>query len=133
MILGLGTDIVENDRIASAFEKYGERFLARIFTKEETEYALSHKDPVPHLAARFAVKEAAIKALNIREASGLHMTDFEVAGKIFGKKELVFHRDARRLIAERGVTRVHLSLSHTEKVSMAVVILEGDPENALMR
>ncbi len=131
MILGVGTDIIENERIGAVFHRYGDRFLARIFTAEEAEYALAHENPVPYLAARFAVKEAAIKALNIRGPSGLRMTDFEVRGKIFGKKELVFHRDARRMLAERGVSRVHLSLSHTESVSMAVVILEGEPSAAL--
>ena len=131
MILGIGTDIIENERIAAAFKRYGDRFLNRIFTEAESEYALKHANPVPYLAARFAVKEAAIKALNLREASGLRLTDFEVAGKIFGKKELVFHRDARRMLAERGVSRVHVSLSHTDTVSMAVVILEGDPGGVL--
>lgn len=131
MILGIGTDIIENERIASVYERYGDRFLQRIFTAAESEYALQHANPVPYLAARFAVKEAAIKALNLREPSGLRMIDFEVAGKIFGKKELVFHRDARRMLAERGVNRVHLSLSHTNTVSMAVVILEGDPPGTL--
>lgn len=125
MILGLGTDIVENDRIGDLFEKYGERFLKRVYTEEEIEYALSHENPVPYLAARFAVKEAAVKSLNLPGASGISWKDIEVAGKIFGKKRLQLHGQARRFADEIGVSKMHLSLSHNRDISLAVVILES--------
>jgi len=124
MIVGLGTDLVENDRIAEMYAEYGQRFLSRIFTDEEIEYAVSHADPVPYLAARFAVKEALIKALNLRETVGLKMKDVEVAGKIFGKKSLRLHGKVRELAEAMGANNYHISLSHSRNSSMAVVILE---------
>ncbi len=125
MILGIGTDIIENERIAGVYERRGERFLKRVFSEQEIEYALSHEDPVPYLAARFAVKEAAIKALNLRETVGLSMLDVEVAGKAFGKKHLVLKGPARRIADEMGANKFHISISHTHTMSMAIVILEG--------
>ena len=125
MILGLGSDIIENERIREVYKKHGERFLKRLYTEGEIEYALKHDDPVPYLAARFAVKEASIKALNLKDFAELKMRDFEVSGRIFGKKELVLHGKARKIADEMGVTNCHLSISHTHLVSMAVVIFEG--------
>ncbi|MCB1172874.1 MAG: holo-ACP synthase [Leptospiraceae bacterium] len=125
MICGLGTDIVENQRIAAVYQKHGERFLRRIFTAEEIEYALSHINPVPYLAARFAVKEAAVKAMNVKTGMAIGWKDIEVSGKIFGKKDLIFHGAALKRVQELGVARQHLSLSHNDDFSMAVVILEA--------
>ena len=124
MILGLGTDIIENERIAGIYRRRGRRFLERLFTEEEINYALSRENPVPHLAARFAVKEAAIKALNLREMVGLKMKDVEVAGRVFGKKNLVLHGRAREIADKMGAKRFHISLTHTSSISMAVVIME---------
>ncbi len=125
MILGLGTDIVENERIENLFRQHGRKFLERVFTEEEVEYALSHEDPVPFLAARFAVKEAFVKALNIRGASGMRLKDVEVAGKIFGKKSLKLYGKAKRMAEEMGALHYHISLSHSKASSLAVVILEN--------
>lgn len=125
MILGLGTDLVENHRIREAMDKFGDRFLKRVFSDEEIQYSLSHQDPVPYLAARFAVKEAAIKALNLTEQVGLSYQDVQVAGKVFGKKKLVLSRKARELADAMGVQQFHISLTHTDGMSMAVVILEN--------
>ncbi len=124
MILGLGTDIVENSRIAKLYRRYGQQFLERLFTEEEIDYALSHNDPVPYLAARFAVKEAVVKALSFSGNSGLNWKDVEVAGKIFGKKKLVFRNRALKAVNEVGANRYHISISHTHNYSTAVVILE---------
>ena len=124
MILGLGSDIVENQRIACLHEKYGEKFLKRLFTTEEIEYALSHKDPIPYLAARFAVKEAAVKALNLAGMASFGWKDVEVRGKIFGKKKLTFHNQAKELVQGMAANRYHVSLSHSDTLSMAVVLLE---------
>ncbi len=124
MILGMGTDIVENDRIRAVFEKHGERFLHRIFSDEEIQYSLSHEDPVPYLSARFAVKEALVKALSLPGGSGLNWKDVEVSGKIFGKKQLVLHGRAKEIADEKGANRFHISLSHSRNMSLAVVILE---------
>ena len=125
MILGLGTDIVENKRIARIFKRHGRHFLERIFTEEEIEYCLSHQDPVPYLAARFAVKEAAVKALNIRERIGLLYRDIEVAGRVYGKKKLRLNGRAGDIAENLGVKHHHLSLTHSEDLSVAVVIFES--------
>lgn len=125
MILGVGTDIVENRRVARLFQKHGRRFLERIYSNEEIDYCLSHVDPVPYLAARFAVKEAAVKALNIRERIGLLYSDIEVAGKVYGKKKLVLKGRAGGIADRMGVSHHHLSLTHTAELSMAVVIFES--------
>ncbi|MBI3394458.1 MAG: holo-ACP synthase [Spirochaetia bacterium] len=124
MILGLGTDIIENDRIRDLLSKHGDRFLNRIFTREEVEYARSHVDPVPYLAARFAVKEASIKALNLPGEMGVSMKEVEVAGSVFGKKKLVLHGKVKKIAEQMGARHFHLSLSHGQGMSMAVVILE---------
>ncbi len=124
MIVGIGTDIIENDRIGALFHKHGERFLKRIFTPDEIQYSLSHADPVPYLAARFAVKEAAIKSLNLSGAAEIRMRDVAVAGKVFGKKKLEFTGRVAELVHQMGANRFHVSLSHTHTMSMAVVILE---------
>ncbi|MBU44564.1 MAG: holo-[acyl-carrier-protein] synthase [Spirochaetaceae bacterium] len=125
MILGLGTDLVENHRIRQALDRFGDRFLNRVYSEEEIQYSLSHEDPVPYLSARFAVKEAAIKALNLTEQVGLSYQDVQVGGKVFGKKKLILSRKARELADGMGVNQFHISLSHTDGMSMAVVILEG--------
>lgn len=126
MILGLGSDIVENARIAELHRKHGDRFLRRVYTEEEIAYSLSHADPCPYLAARFAVKEAAIKALGLSGGAGIAWRDVETAGAVFGKKQLRFHGRAREMERKLGVTRRHLTLSHSDGMSMAVVILERD-------
>lgn len=125
MILGLGTDIVENKRIARIFKRYGRHFLERIFTEEEIKYCLSHQDPVPYLAARFAVKEAAVKALNIRERIGLLYREIEVAGMAYGKKNLRLSGRAGDIVEKLGVKHHHLSLTHSDDLSVAVVIFES--------
>ena len=87
MILGLGTDLVENHRIRQALDRFGDRFLNRVYSEEEIQYSLSHEDPVPYLSARFAVKEAAIKALNLTEQVGLSYQDVQVGGKVFANAQ----------------------------------------------
>ena len=126
MILGIGSDIVENNRIAQSYKRYGKRFLKRLCTQGELEYSLEHRDPIPYLAARFAAKEAAIKALNLTGHAGIHWRDIEVCGKSFGKKTLTFHNQAKIIATSMNTKHYHLSLSHSHKLSMAVVILEGN-------
>ena len=127
MIIGLGTDIVENDRIASLYRKHRNRFLHRIYTDDEIKYAEEHIDPIPYLSARFAAKEALIKCLNLtgRPTAGISLKDVEVAGRYFGKKRIVLWGNTKEIARKMGAVNVHLSLSHTETFSMAVVILES--------
>ncbi len=125
MILGLGMDIVENHRIQRLYDRYGEKFLQNVFSPGEISYCLAHRDPVPYIAARFAAKEAAIKALNIKGTSGYRLQDIEVEGDWFGKKILVFRGTVLIRAQKMGVNFNHVTLSHTREYSAATVILEG--------
>ncbi len=125
MIVGLGNDIIENERIRNMYQKFGNRFLERIFSEEEIDYCLSHRDPIPHLAVRFAVKEAAIKALNLRGATGLLMRNAVIDGHYFGKKSLRLEGRLKDYAERLGVNHLHLSMSHSSIHSMATVILES--------
>ena len=126
MIIGLGTDIVDNERIASLYRKHRDRFLNRIYTDEEIAYSEEHVDPIPYLAVRFAAKEAMIKCLNItgKPTLGISLKDVEVAGKSFGKKRIILWGKTKEIAEKMGAVHVHLSMSHAETFSMAVVILE---------
>lgn len=123
MELSVGNDIVENQRIRETFEKFGEKFLEKVFTKEEREYCLKKPDPVPHLAARFSCKEAFIKAIELENGKNLDMKSIELSGNFFGKKNLALHDKALELFIEKGYTDISVSISHTESYSTAVVIL----------
>lgn len=125
MILGTGIDIIEVARIRASFEKFGERFLQRILRPGEIAYCLTHKDPAPHLAARFAAKEAISKAFGTGIGAQLGWQDMEVCRKDSGEPYVVLHGGGLKLLASRGATKVHLSLSHTEGHAAAVAILEG--------
>ncbi|MBP7283251.1 MAG: holo-ACP synthase [Leptospiraceae bacterium] len=123
MILSVGNDIVENSRIRESYEKFGERFLGRVFSEEEVSYCLSKKDPIPHLSARFACKEAFIKAIELENGKVLEMKEIELSGNFFGKKNLALHGKAKELFLQKGYTEISVSISHTDTYSTAVVIL----------
>ena len=125
MILGLGIDLVELERIRSAFEKFGERFLKRILRPEEAAYCLSHKDPVPFIAGRFAAKEAISKAFGTGICSELGWLDMEVCHRASGAPYVVLHDDGLKLLEKRSAQTLYLSLSHTNQHATAVAILEG--------
>ena len=125
MILGTGIDIIEVARIAASFEKFGERFLNRILRPAEITYALSHKNPAPFLAARFAAKEAISKAFGTGIGAQLGWKDMEVGRKESGEPFVILHGGGLQLLSERGARIVHLSLSHTEHYAAAVAILEN--------
>ena len=124
MILGLGIDLVELERIGSAFEKFGDRFLKRILRPEESAYCLSHKNPVPFIAGRFAAKEAISKAFGTGICGQLGWLDMEVCRKESGEPFLALHGEGLKLLAKRGGRKIHLSLSHTATHATAVAIME---------
>ncbi len=126
MILGTGIDIIEVARIRASFEKFGERFLTRILRPGEIAYCLTHKDPAPHLAARFAAKEAISKAFGTGIGAQLGWQDMEVCRKESGEPYVVLHGGGVKLLEARGATKVHLSLSHTEGHAAAMAILERE-------
>ena len=125
MILGIGTDIVEVARIRASFEKFGERFVGRILRPEEISYCLQHKDPAPHLAARFAAKEAISKAFGTGIGSEIGWHDMEVRRKPSGEPVALLHDKGRELFDARSARALHITLSHTLQHATATAILEG--------
>ena len=125
MILGTGIDIIEVDRIKGSYERFGERFLQRILRPGEINYCLSHKEPAPFLAARFAAKEAISKAFGTGIGAQLGWQDMEVARKQTGEPFVILHDGGQALLRERGARMVHLSLSHTAHHATAMAILES--------
>jgi holo-[acyl-carrier protein] synthase len=124
-IHGLGTDLARTGRFRRFLDEGKTDLLERLFTAGERGYALAKADPAPHLAARFAAKEAGMKAFGLGWRDGLAWHDFEVVRDPLGRPDLVLHGRAAELAAARGVTAVHLSYSHDGDYAVATVILEG--------
>ena len=125
MILGTGIDLVEVARIASSLEKHGEAFLRRVLLPDETAYCLAHRHPAPHVAARFAAKEAVSKAFGTGIGAELGWLDMEVRRTNSGLPYVEFHGRGRDLFLARQVKTIHLSVTHTENYAAATAILEG--------
>ena len=123
MITGIGIDVVQNDRIRGSLERFGDRFLNRIYTEGEIEYCRKTGQPAIHYAARFAAKEAAFKALGTGWAAGVKWKDVEVVRLASGKPELHLYGDALVHATSAGAKRFYVSLTHDQLVSCAVVIL----------
>src|SRR5262252_7646802 len=125
MIVGVGIDVIQNDRIRDSIQKFGPRFLNRIYTQTEIDYCSNCGDPAIHYAARFAAKEAGFKALGTGWAGGVKWKDIEVERLSSGKPELHLHGEALAKATEMGARRFFVSLTHDQLVSCAVVILES--------
>jgi holo-[acyl-carrier protein] synthase len=124
MIVGTGIDVAEVPRIRRAIERFGSRFLERVFTAGEIRYCDSKANRFERYAARFAAKEAAMKALGTGWNHGVRWRDCEVARMPGGRPTLAFHGRAGEFVAKLGVRNIALSLSHTEEQAIAQVILE---------
>ena len=124
MITGIGIDVIQNDRIRDSIQRFGDRFLNRIYTEAEMEYCRKCAQPEIHYAARFAAKEAAFKALGTGWAAGVKWRDVEVVRLPSGKPELHLHGEALARATAAGATSFHVSLTHDQLVSCAVVVLE---------
>ena len=125
MVLGVGIDVIQNERIRQSLEIFGTRFINRIYTEIETGYCNNCADPGIHFAARFAAKEAAFKALGTGWAAGVKWKDIEVQRLASGKPELHLYGEALAHATSLGATRFHVSLTHDQLVSCAVVLLES--------
>ena len=125
MITGIGIDVVQNDRIRDSLEKFGERFINRIYTEGEIEYCRNSANPAIHYAARWAAKEAAFKALGTGWAAGVKWKDVEVERLATGKPELRLHGEALALATFAEAKRFYVSLTHDHLISCAVVIFEA--------
>jgi len=126
VILGSGVDLCEVPRIEAAIARYGSHFLERIFTEREIAYADRKANRFERYAARFAAKEAGMKALGVGWTGGIAWRDFEVVNLPSGRPTLNFHGRAAEVAAKLGVRHVALSLTHTKEQALAMVILEGE-------
>ncbi len=124
MIYGIGIDIAEVKRLAESIDKWGERFVTRIFSPAEIAYCDSRPLPAMHYAARFAAKESLLKALGIGLGMGLSLKDIEVSANAQGRPEIGVSGRGPDMLRERGVRCIHLSLSHTRHSATALVVLE---------
>jgi holo-[acyl-carrier protein] synthase len=125
MIVGTGVDLAEVPRIRRSIERYGARFVERIYTPREIAYVEKKANKYERYAARFAAKEAGMKAIGTGWRHGVRWQDFEVTNLPSGKPTLAFHGVAAKFAARLGVKNVALSLTHTAETGMAHVILEG--------
>ena len=125
LVIGLGTDLIEIERIAHTVERYGEAFLRRVFTAGEIEYCQrKKKNSAESLAARFAAKEAGAKALGTGISRGVSWLEFEVRRQPGQRPELYLSGRAEEVARALGVRRIALSLAHTRGLSIAVVVAE---------
>ena len=124
-VIGIGVDLVECVRIQRSIDRFGDRFLHRVFTDGEIEYSMSMKFPARHLAARFAAKEAVSKAFGTGIGKAMGWRDIDVRKKPSGEPFLIFGGGAEKLARERGVTNALITLSHSEQHAVATIVLEG--------
>lgn len=125
MILGIGLDMVEIQRVKAALDRFGDRFALRVLLPHEWEYCSQQKDPSISFAGRFAAKEATSKAFGVGIGSQLSWTDLEVTRNDLGKPSLALHGAALRLMDRMGAKGAHLSITHTKSMAAAIVILEN--------
>jgi holo-[acyl-carrier protein] synthase len=124
-VLGIGVDLVECARIQHSLDRFGQKFLNRVFTEGEIEYSMSMKFPARHLAARFAGKEAVAKAFGTGIGKAMGWRNIDIRKKPSGEPFLVFSGPAQELANQRGVTSALITLSHTDHHAMASVVLEA--------
>ena len=125
MIVGIGVDIAEIDRIEAAITRHGAPFLTRIYTPRESAYCESHKNKFERYAARFAAKEAAMKALGTGWRLGVRWRDIEVANALSGRPTLNLAGVAEEFAAHMGVRNISLSITHSGNIAFAQVIFES--------
>src|SRR5262249_56490867 len=124
MIIGMGIDMEEVERVKGAIERQGERFLKRIYTERESAYCEQFKDKYERYAGRFAVKEAAMKALGTGWSRGVRWVDIEVVREKGGRPRLELHGEAKKIAAKLGVKHIAVTITHTENQALAQVIFE---------
>jgi holo-[acyl-carrier protein] synthase len=124
MLVGTGIDLIEIERIAHSIERYGDRFLRRIFTDHEIAYCSRKRSSAESFAARFAAKEAGAKALGTGISRGVTWNEFQVERKPGGRPTLQLRGRAALLASELGVKTISLSLTHTATLAMASVMME---------
>jgi holo-[acyl-carrier protein] synthase len=124
MIIGSGIDLAEIGRIGQSIDRYGARFLDRIYTSGEQAYCLRKRNSAESFAARFAAKEAGAKALGTGISHGVSWLEIEVVREPSGRPTIAFHGRAAQIAARIGAARAALSITHTTELAMASVVLE---------
>src|SRR4051812_11912164 len=125
-VIGTGVDLVECARIQRSIDRFGDRFLQRVFTDGEIEYSMSMKFPARHLAARFAAKEAVSKAFGTGIGKAIGWRDIDVRKRTSGEPYLELSGHADELAKARGIRLTLITLSHTDEHAMACVVLQAD-------
>jgi holo-[acyl-carrier protein] synthase len=125
MLIGTGVDLIEVERIAHSIERFGDRFLRRVYTDHEIAYCRRRRASAESFAARFAAKEAGAKALGTGISRGVTWNEFQVARNPGGRPVLELRGRAALLARELGVRTISLSLTHTASLAMATVTMEG--------
>ncbi len=125
MLIGIGIDRIEIDRVRAAWKKHGERFHRRVFSDSEWTYCLSRPDPASSLAARFSAKEATMKAVGLGWGGGIYFRQIEVTRNRAGAPGLRLHGRAEGYAHTIGAGTFHVSLTHDRTHAMAIVIVEG--------
>ncbi len=125
-IIGHGIDLVDVERIDRSLTEYADRFRDRVFTKLESDYCGDSRRPGPHFAARFAAKEAVLKAIGTGWRSGIAWTDIEVVNGPSGAPTIRLSGQASLIAQSLGITSWHISLTHTGTTAMASAIAVGD-------
>ncbi|MCL2745453.1 MAG: holo-ACP synthase [Planctomycetaceae bacterium] len=123
-ITGLGTDIVECERIKQMLERHGEHFTQRVFTADEIRYCTEHKLPEQHFAGRWAAKEAVLKVLGTGWISGIRWTDVEVVRDAGGKPSIRLSGGAAEVAKKKGIGDIQISISHCKLYAIAVAVGE---------
>ncbi len=124
MIYGIGIDLIQVRRVEEALGRWGDRFRNRVYTSGEIEYCLRKKNPSPNFAARFAAKEALVKALGIGMRQGVHWKNIEVARGPFGQPTLKLNGAAGEILKREKITGIFVSLTHDHDYGSAIVVLE---------
>ncbi len=122
MTAGVGVDIIEVERIERAVERLGRRFVERVFTEGEIAYCSSRPRPAQHFAARFAAKEAALKALGIGWSGGVGWKDIEVVSDSARNPAVRLHGKAKKVAGDKAIAAIHISMSHTSSMAIAVAV-----------
>ncbi|HXT77152.1 MAG TPA: holo-ACP synthase [Candidatus Eisenbacteria bacterium] len=126
MIVGMGIDIAEVERVKAAIERHGEAFLRRVYTPRERQYCEKFKNKYERYAGRFAAKEATMKALGTGWSRGVRWVDVEVVRQSGGRPTISLAGEAAKVASALGVERVALSITHTSAQAFAQVIFEGE-------
>lgn len=126
MIRGLGIDLVSVRRMEEALERHGERLLKRAFTPGEVQYCMGKSFPIPHLAGRWAVKEAFFKAMGIGWGQGLRWREVELKEGLELPPQVILWGETKRKAEEMGISEIWASLSHEREFAVAAVVLAAE-------